>query len=409
MQTSSKIFRLEGVVQPYNWGGYSFIAELLGKENTENKPQAELWLGAHDNAPSLVQLSGGGSIKLNEFIQQDTKGGLGKDVAATFGRLPYLFKVLDVKDMLSIQVHPSKQAAEKEYAAENERGVSLTAPNRNYKDDNHKPELMYALGDFWLLHGFKNPSDMEATITTVPELMFLNHLWKNSGYEGIYKHVMEMLDWQVNAHLQPLINRILPLYEAGKLNKNHPDFWAARAFKTFCKPGELDRGIFSIYFFNIVHLKKGQAIFQDAGILHAYLEGQNLEIMANSDNVLRGGLTNKHVDVPELLKHVSFVPVTPAIIENGHVIKPGLESFPTPAADFELQKLAIGKEQTVNIKTDTADIYLVLEGAVEANAGNEQVSLHKGQALLALANADLSFKSDESSLIFRATVPYSQS
>ncbi len=131
--------------------------------------------------------------------------------------------------------------------------------------------------------------------------------------------------------------------------------------------------------------------------------------MANSDNVLRGGLTNKHVDVPELLKHVSFVPVTPAIIEKGHVIKPGLESFPTPAADFELQKLAIGKEQTVNIKTDTADIYLVLEGAVEANAGNEQVSLHKGQALLALANADLSFKSDESSLIFRATVPYSQS
>ena len=409
MQTSSKIFRLEGVVQPYNWGGYSFIAELLGKANTENKPQAELWLGAHDNAPSLVQIPSASAIKLNDFLQKDIKGGLGTVVASKFGRLPYLFKVLDVKDMLSIQVHPSKKAAELEYAAENERGVSLKAPDRNYKDDNHKPELMFALSDFWLLHGFKNQKDLKATLTTIPELQFLLPIWEKEEYEGIYKAVMEMPSSQVNRHLQPLIDRILPLYEAGKLNKNHPDFWAARAFKTFCKPGELDRGIFSIYFFNIVHLKKGQAIFQDAGILHAYLEGQNLEIMANSDNVLRGGLTNKHVDVPELLKHVSFVPVTPAIIEKGHVIKPCLESFPTPAADFELQKLAIGKEQTVNIKTDTADIYLVLEGAVEAIAGNEQLSLHKGQAILALANADLSFKSEESSLIFRATVPYSQS
>lgn len=409
MQTSRKIFRLEGVVQPYNWGGFNFIANLLGKTNVENKPQAELWFGAHDNAPSLVKLPEGDTATLNNFLESDITENLGRTVASKFGRLPYLFKVLDVKDMLSIQVHPSKKAAEKEFATENEKGVSLKAPNRNYKDDNHKPELMYALSDFWLLHGFKNSSDLIATLESVPELLFLLPIWKKGSYEGIYKTVMEMSVSAVNNHLQPLIDRILPLYEAGKLDKSHPDFWAARAFKTFCKPGELDRGIFSIYFFNVVHLKKGEAIFQDAGILHAYLEGQNLEIMANSDNVLRGGLTNKHVDVPELLKHVSFVPVTPAIIEKGHVIKPCLESFPTPAADFELQKLSLGKNQLVSIITDTADIYLVLEGVVEAVAGNEQVTLHKGEAMLALANADLSFKSEESSLIFRATVPYSQS
>jgi mannose-6-phosphate isomerase len=377
--------------------------------NTENKPQAELWLGAHDNAPSIVKLATGDTVTLNDFLNEDSTHRLGNAVASKFGRLPYLFKVLDVKDMLSIQVHPSKKAAEKEFAAENERGVSLKAPNRNYKDDNHKPELMFALSDFWLLHGFKEQSKLTTTLAGIPELKFLLPIWEKDEYEGIYKTVMEMSAAQVNSRLQPLIDRILPLYEAGKLDKNQPDFWAARAYKTFCKPGELDRGIFSIYFFNVVHLKKGEAIFQDAGILHAYLEGQNLEIMANSDNVLRGGLTNKHVDVAELLKHVSFVPVNPAIIEKGHVIKQGLESFPTPAADFELQKVSIGKKESVTIKTDTADIYLVLEGVVEAIAGSERVSLHKGQALLALANTALSFTSEAGSLVFRATVPYSQS
>lgn len=409
MQTSSKIFRLEGVVQPYNWGGFHFIADLLGKVSNGTTPQAELWLGAHDNAPSLISLPEGGTVTLNSFLGEDATSRLGATVAGHFGRLPYLFKVLDVKDMLSIQVHPSKKAAELEFAEENKRGVPLQAPNRNYKDDNHKPELMFALSDFWLLHGFRNTNDLVTTLQSVPELQFLLPIWEKSSYEGIYKEVMEMPASEVTKRLQPLIDRILPLYDTGKLDKDGPDFWAARAYKTFCKPGEIDRGIFSIYFFNVLHLNKGEAIFQDAGILHAYLEGQNLEIMANSDNVLRGGLTNKHVDVPELLKHVRFVPVTPAIIRKGKALAPGIESFPTPAVDFELQKLAIGENQSITLKTYTAEIFLVLEGIVEVNGGKDQFTLHKGQSFLALADTELSFRSQVPAEIFKATVPYPQS
>lgn len=408
MQTSSKIFRLEGVVQHYSWGGHNFIPSLIGLVNSDKNPCAEWWLGAHQNAPSLVHVPGKMPVRLDEFIREDVEGVLGTTVAKNFGKLPYLFKVLDVKDMLSIQVHPSKKSAERGFAAETMRGIPLTAPTRNYKDDNHKPELMYALSEFWLLHGFKNPSTLEEALEAIPELNFLLPIWKAGRYEAIYKTVMEMPAGEVTRHLEPLINRILPLYEMGQLDKDGPDFWAARAFKTFCEPGKIDRGIFSIYFFNVVHLHPGQAIFQDAGILHAYLEGQNLEIMANSDNVLRGGLTNKQVDVPELLKHVRFLPIEPAIIKEGSIVSKGIEQFLTPAKDFQLQKLTIGAGDSLMIQAFTADIYLVLSGIVEVFSENQGQALHKGEAFLTIAGCSLRMESVEGATLFRATVPYSQ-
>jgi mannose-6-phosphate isomerase len=382
-----------------------FIPALLHLTNGDNKPFAEYWMGAHDNVPAEVVLSDGSTQPLNAFIKQDAAALLGKNVNERFGRLPYLFKVLDVKDMLSIQVHPTKQAAESAFAAENMKGTPLNAPNRNYKDDNHKPELMLALSDFWLLHGFKAPQALVTILMQTPELQFLVPVFDGKNYHALYEMVMTMDQHEVEEHLQPLLDRIVPLYEKGFLDKSQEDFWAARAAKTFCDSNKIDRGIFSIYLFNLVNLKPGEAIFQDAGIPHAYLEGQNMEIMANSDNVLRGGLTNKYIDVPELMHHTKFEPVNPNILKGTLGPVSGETIFPTPAADFELRRLELKAGSTVSLTAATAEIYFVYEGAVNASDKTIEIALGKGDALLATAGASFELQPSQNSVIFRATVP----
>jgi len=405
MSNNTKIFKLRGRVQHYTWGGMDFIPALLHLPNTDKKPFAEYWMGAHDNVPAEVILPDGSQQPLNAFVKQDAATALGAAVHQRFGRLPYLLKVLDVKDMLSIQVHPTKKAAESAFAAENMKGTPLTAPNRNYKDDNHKPELMLALSDFWLLHGFKSPQALVTILMQTPELQFLVPLFDNKNYHALYETVMTMDQQEVDERLQPLLDRIVPLYEKGFLNRSQEDFWAARAAKTFCEPNKLDRGIFSVYLFNLVNLKPGEAIFQDAGIPHAYLEGQNMEIMANSDNVLRGGLTNKHIDVPELMHHTKFEEVIPDILKGTAGAVPGETIFPTPAADFELRRLVLQPGAPVSLTATTAEIFFVYEGAVKAADGNNEISLNKGEAMLTTAGAAFALQATQDAVVFRATVP----
>jgi len=401
MTTKNNIFRLTGKVQHYQWGGFDYIPALLGIQNAGHQPFAEYWLGAHTNAPA--RLASGET--LDAFIQQHPES-LGKATQKRFGRLPYLLKILDVKDMLSIQVHPNKKAAEQEFAKENQLGVPLNAPNRNYKDDNHKPELMTALGDFWLLHGFQNADPLIQTIQAVPEFDFMLPLFKNGGYKGLYEAVMSMDQGEVNRVLQPLLDRIIPLYHANKLNKNGPDFWAARAALSFNEEHKIDRGIFSVYLFNIVFLQKGEAVFQDAGILHAYLEGQNVEIMANSDNVLRGGLTPKHIDVPELMKHVIFEPVTPRVI-HGKPVSVTEKVYPTPAPDFELSKILLAKGETSAFNIHSADIFLVLDGIVEATGPGFKEIFKRGEAFLATNDSNIGLQAVDAAEVYRASVPSS--
>lgn len=403
--SNSKIFKLKGKVQHYAWGGSDFIPALLHQSNSAHQPFAEYWMGAHDNVPSEVILSNGTTQPLNEFIKNNAVDTLGAAVQSRFGRLPYLFKVLDVKDMLSIQVHPSKEAAVTAFDAENRKGTALNAPDRNYKDDNHKPELMLALSDFWLLHGFKAPDLLTKLLLETPELQFLIPVFDGKHYEQLYETVMLMPQQEVNERLQHLIERIVPLYEKGALDRSQEDFWAARAYQTFCKPDHLDRGIFSIYFFNLVNLKPGEAVFQDAGIPHAYLEGQNMELMANSDNVLRGGLTNKHIDVTELMHHIKFLPVIPDILKGTAGSVAGEDAFPTPAADFELRRLTIAAGQHLTLTTATTDIFFVYSGTVQITDGVTELSLTSGEPFLAVAGAQFSVQAGDAAAVFRATVP----
>ncbi|QJB36073.1 mannose-6-phosphate isomerase, class I [Chitinophaga oryzae] len=398
-----KLFRLDGKIQHYAWGGSTYIPALLGIAPSE-KPSAEYWMGAHPSAPSAITTSNG-PVPMNELIQQDPAGIVGPQVWQQFRELPYLFKILDVKDMLSIQVHPTKEEAEKGFARENAAGIPLNAPHRNYKDANHKPEIMVALSEFWLLHGFLPEDKLQQVLLDTPEFTSLVGIYEKEGYYGLYKSVMEMPQALANIILRPLTDRLIPDYRAGKLSKSDPAFWAARAVLNDPNGADnLDRGIFSIYFFNIMHVQPGQAVFQDAGIPHAYLEGQNVELMANSDNVLRGGLTPKHIDVPELLKHTRFEAVHPKVL-TGDSISGGLEKiYPTPAPDFVVSKINISAGQVYTYTTKAAEIMIVMSGAATIK-GSDTLDLHKGQCVMAAYGESYEITTSGNVEIFKATVP----
>ncbi|MEQ9286136.1 MAG: mannose-6-phosphate isomerase, class I [Cyclobacteriaceae bacterium] len=398
----SKLFPLKGTIQPYAWGGSNFIAELINYKGTENII-AEYWLGGHVNAPSTISTADGDK-KLDQFLRENPSH-LGSYVKDTFNRLPYLFKVLDVKDMLSIQVHPTKKQAEIGFEEENERGVDPGASYRNFKDDNHKPEIMVALSEFWLLHGFLPESELLQVLRNNQEFNTLIPIFESQGYKGLYQSVMEQPQEACNAQLKPLIDRIVPQYKAGKLDKSSPDFWAARAASTSENGADIDKGIYSIYFFNIVKAEEGQAVFQDAGLPHAYLEGQNIELMANSDNVLRGGLTPKHIDIQALMEHVRFEATIPNKL-NGELDSNGLERvFKSPVKDFELSKIELGSGQQYNKNCDTIEIVLCMKGKVAVAEGSERCTLEKGASALLTSGARYQISSESDAVLFKASVP----
>ncbi len=398
------MYKLTGKIQHYSWGGTAYIPALLGIENTAQQPYAEYWMGAHSSNPSIVHLNENKRIALNELIKEDASEWLGETVAQQFGELPYLFKVLDVKDMLSIQVHPSKAGAEKGFVRENEAGIPLNAPYRNYKDDNHKPEVMLALSEFWLLHGFKEKKLLSQTLQQTETFKILLPVFEKEGYYGLYKQVMELPQATVDGMLEPLLRRSEPLYKANQLSKSTPAYWACKT--AMLHDGNytgIDRGIFSIYFFNIVQLHPGQAIFQGAGVPHAYLEGQNIELMSNSDNVLRGGLTTKHIDVPELLKHILFEGIAPQIM-NGE--KKGAETiYHCPVPDFEVSHIMADKQTTFTHTAFSAEILLVTEGEADMATSLQTLHLKKGESVLVGASETYSISTDTRAMLYKAAVP----
>ncbi|WP_298884130.1 mannose-6-phosphate isomerase, class I [uncultured Polaribacter sp.] len=397
------IYRIKGKVQNYDWGGESYIPNLVSQEIKENETYAEYWLGAHLKAPSSI-ITANEEISLDKFVENNPIENLGKTVDSNFGKLPYLFKVLDVKKMLSIQVHPSIEAAIIGYEKENELGISLTAKNRNYKDKNHKPELMVALSDFWLLHGFLEASKLIKNLTDTPELNFLLDTFKNEGYLGLYKKVMEYTQNEVNNVLKPLIDRIYPKYLNNEFEKSTPEYWSAKSLVN--KDSEdIDRGIFSIYFFNILNVSKGEAVFQDAGVPHAYLQGLNMELMANSDNVLRGGLTSKHIDVEELIKNTKFEETIPEVLNGNKNLANGETVFKTKAKDFELSKIELSKDIINNSTSSSIEILIALEGEATIINNDETLTINKGESVLIKANTNYTVKTSTKVEIYKASVP----
>lgn len=400
MMQQDNILKLKGKVQYYDWGGYDFIPDLLGIDNKEHKPFAEYWMGAHASASSIIADN---NQTLEDAIQLNPTLFLGERVESKFTELPYLFKVLDVKDMLSIQVHPTKEQAEKGYDAEEKKGISLQASYRNFKDRNHKPEIMVALSEFWLLHGFKQQQDLLTTLKNIESFHSLIEIFESEGYKKLYKYVMHLSIEESDELLIPAVQRAIKLKQEGKFTKYNPEWWIAQLYDKHKDYSNIDKGIFSIYFLNLIKLNKGEAIFQAAGIPHAYLEGQNVELMANSDNVLRAGLTNKHIDIEALIAHTKFEGIIP-ITDKGEKVSSFETTFKTPVPDFGLSVLHLEKEQSCHFKTSSLEIFIVLEGQIIVQSA-KKVTYSKGEVGAILPGINYTVFSQTHSQVYKAFVP----
>lgn len=400
-----RVGRLFGKIQNYAWGGYTFIPKLIGLTPEPGVPYAEYWMGAHETAPSHILQNDGTTRALHDVIREQPTKMLGPQVAERYGRLSFLLKVMDVREMLSIQVHPTKSEAAAGFARENEMGIPLDSPRRNYKDDNHKPELGVALSDFWLLYGFRPEEQLQRILGQVPEFHSFQPIFAGRGYFGLYKHVMQMPQELVNDLLNTLVERVLQQFTSEELAESSPDYWVAKTVQG--KPGgDYDRGIFSIYFFNLVRLKRGQATFQDAGIPHAYLQGQAIEIMANSDNVIRGGLTPKHVDVPELLRLIRFEGVSPEIMEGKPRGNPYEAFYASPDRDFCLSRIQLSQGDLYENTAYSIEILLVLCGEILLDSIDEQMLVKKGESIIVFAGKNYRMRAlSENALLFRASIP----
>ena len=384
----TNLYKLTGTLQHYVWGGKDYIPTLLHIAKAEQY-YAEYWLGAHNSSPSLIETNGA-SQPLTEFLAQNPTA-LGAQSRALFGDgLPYLLKILDVKKPLSIQLHPTKKQAEIGFAAENENNVDLKDPKRTYKDNNHKPEMMIALSDFWLLHGFKNKAKIIDTLKTRPSLTALCDKLATQDLHAFYADIMQAKQNQLETWLNPIINANQTAYQNNELTLDNPDYWVLYSMESMAIPADkLDAGLICFYLFNIVHIKPGEGIFQDAGIPHAYLRGQNIELMACSDNVIRGGLTPKHIDIPELLKVIDCREVEPQIIPPAPVDKP-VFTYSTPAKDFALENVNCRKGALIQGKSESATILLVMKGNVKIHEKSTALSLSQGES--AFICADTAYK-----------------
>jgi mannose-6-phosphate isomerase len=258
---------------------------------------------------------------------------------------------------------------------------------------------MVALSEFWLLHGFKQEETLRATLASQPEFVPLLSLFDKEGYKGLYKSVMELHQVGINELLLPLVKRELGRKE--ELTRNEPGYWVAKLYEG-SEMKNIDRGIFSIYFFNIVQVQPGEAIFQGAGIPHAYLQGQNVELMANSDNVLRGGLTPKHIDVTELMKHTLFEGIDPSILK-GAMIKEGERNYPCPVPDFGISAIELTEGEVHHQESFSGETYLIAEGSVKVDEGEREFK--RGEAFYVLPATSFSFQAIGNTLVYKAFVP----
>ena len=406
------IFPITGKIfsKPYNWGGTHLIPETLGFIPEPGTPYAEYWITTHHKAPAQLLLSDGSTLALEEAINTNQVRVLGKDVAQKYGDLPFLFKLLDAEEMLSVQLHPTKKQAEIGFEEENKKGIPLTDDKRTYKDNNQKFEICVALGDFWLLNSFMPKDKLKKSLSEVKVLNFLLPLFSDGDYKKLYTHVMvDMTDEEVNEMLETLAKRIIPLYEANRLEKENPDYWAAKAMKYMdMLNGNFDRGLFSIYFLNMLHLKKGEAAKQGSGVLHAYLHGPIIEVMTTSDNVVRAGITSKYIDIDALMKLTNFEGAEPTIILGKKDTEREEENYHFLTDIFTVSKILLEKDKPYKNKSYSAEILIGLEGVATISAYGKTLQLGKGNSIIVFADTEYEITGNENDTVYKTSVPASE-
>ena len=370
------MFRVIQATQPYRWGSDSTLQQLFG---TPGDVLAEAWFGAHDAAPSTLAANG---RPLGEVVAQGPEAALGADVVARFGpRLPYLLKVLAAEHPLSLQVHPHLQRANEGYDEENKRGIPLDAPDRNYKDRNHKPELVFALTQFDALCGFRAPrraAELFAGLDARLAEQLRGILVERPTSDGIRVAFTHLLDPATRPAPDEIAN--LAAACAARLACGSPSPRADRTVGLLQDEYQGDPGVATSLLLNPVTLQPGEAMFVPAGGVHAYLHGVGVEIMASSDNVLRAGLTPKHVDVPELLRNVDYVAAPPIRIAP-EIFHGATKVFYAPVDDFELSVTDLQDADDHPLPGRGPRILLCLEGEVTIKTSDEDaLSLSRGHA-----------------------------
>lgn len=396
------ISELSNVIQPYAWGSRRALAELRGAPAPTAAPEAELWMGAHPLAPSRLNATG---QTLDEAVAAAPRELLGREVAESYGsQLPFLLKVLAAATPLSLQAHPSIAQAQAGFADDEAAGIALDAPHRNYRDRNHKPELLCALGEFWALCGFREVTQTLALLDelSLPELTPVRQALaqdrSSAGLSRVFARLMTAPAAERSA-LALAATRACQA-KAGSSPRFASELgWGARIGALY--PGDV--GVVVALLLNLVRLAPGQAIYLPAGNLHAYLEGAGVEIMASSDNVLRGGLTPKHVNVQELLRVLDFSPLH---VEPLNAVKVGAEHvYRTAAREFQLSYFDVA-EATVTATVSGPEIWLVTAGRVELRSADlSRVELGAGKSAFVSADAgDLQLSG--SGRIFRSRVAH---
>jgi len=392
--------RLENGVQPYAWGSPTAMADFLGVTNARGAPQAELWIGAHPLLPSGV-VSDQGTVGLDGLIRSAPDEVLGAEVAERYGRqLPFLLKVLAIAAPLSIQCHPDLERARAGFAREEAAGIPRGAPERNYRDANHKPELIVALTPLVALKGFRPVEETVAALAPVRHAALAGPLGmlRRDGEAGLRAFLAALLSLAEPERIE-LTARVAA--EALDRGASDPTWeWVRRLARRYPQ----DVGLISPLYLNLVTLAPGQGLYLPAGELHAYLDGMGVEIMANSDNVLRGGLTPKHVDVAELLRLLTFAAGRPSVLSPVKAVD-GALVFQTPAAEFELALVDVEPKAPRAVAADHGiEILLALDGSARVTSGGGVIDLGRGTSVLIPAAAP-AYRIEGAARLARARVP----
>lgn len=364
--------KLINSVQNYAWGSKTALTELYGIANPQQQPMAELWMGAHPKSSSQVVDANGQTVSLRDVIEKHKSTLLGDAVAERFGELPFLFKVLCAAQPLSIQVHPNKRNSETGFARENAAGIPLDAAERNYKDPNHKPELVFALTPFLAMNAFREFSEIVSLLQPVAGAhTAIAHFLENPNAERLSELFAGLLNMQGEEK-----SRALAILKAALENQQGEAWQTIRLIAEFYPD---DSGLFSPLLLNVVKLNPGEAMFLFAETPHAYLQGVALEVMANSDNVLRAGLTPKYIDIPELVANVRF-DAKPANQLLTTPEKNGAElDFPIPVDDFAFSLHDLSAQETP-VAQQSAAILFCVEGEAVLSKGEQRLVLKPGES-----------------------------
>ncbi|MDP2502853.1 mannose-6-phosphate isomerase, class I [Vibrio splendidus] len=379
---NKNIYKLDNIIQNYAWGSKTAISDLFGFENVTNEPQAEIWMGAHPNGCSKV-LVDNEPVLLSELIQANKSLILSPDTAEHFGELPYLFKVLSAGSALSVQVHPNKEEAQTGFAKEDALKIDRKADNRNYRDCNHKPELVYALTAYQAMNGFRSFADIIDIFvviikkTKMPHIELLLSKFKNDpspiGLEAFFVGILSLKN-------EAMVDSIDALMEvAVKLQKPNLKDDIFTLIVELSQTHPKDIGLFSPLMLNVLTLNPGEAMYLDARTPHAYLKGTGLEVMANSDNVLRAGLTSKHIDVNELANCTLFQEKT----KNSLLVKPlvngNRQSYLVPVPDFKFDCFVMAESEIVEVRS--AEIIFSIDCDVKiTHEFSDSITLKKGES-----------------------------